>query len=105
MADGVRLPMNVWQAEKPKAVIIGVHGMNGYAEDFGLPGPWFSSQGNQLYAYDQRSFGRTDKAQLGIWPGGDTMVNDLKAVHALVKKRYKGLPFISSASPWAGASR
>ncbi len=33
MADSVRLPMNVWQAEKPKAVIIGVHGMNDYAKD------------------------------------------------------------------------
>ncbi|MEM8644893.1 MAG: lysophospholipase [Pseudomonadota bacterium] len=92
MADGERLPMHVWQAKKPKAVVIGVHGMNGYAEDFGLPGPWFAKRGISFYAYDQRSFGRTDTAKLGIWPGGEAMVSDLKSVYALVQQKHKGLP-------------
>ncbi len=92
MSDGTRLPMNVWSAKKPKAVIIGVHGMNGYAEDFGLPGPWFAKHNISFYAYDQRSFGRTDKEKLGIWPGGNVMADDLKAMYHLVKQRHAGLP-------------
>ncbi len=92
MADGARLPMKTWTAQKPKAVIIGVHGMNGYARDFALPGPWFAARNISFYAYDQRSFGRTDKDKLGIWPGGDAMVSDLKTMYGLVRAKHANVP-------------
>ena len=92
MADGARLPMHVWAAKKPKAVIVAVHGMNGYAQDFALPGPWFAENGISFYAYDQRSFGRTDKEKRGLWPGGEAMVSDLKSIHALLKQKHSKLP-------------
>ncbi len=103
MADGARLPMNVWPAKKPKAVILGVHGMNGYARDFGLPGPWFASKGISFYAYDQRSFGRTDKDKLGRWPGGEAMVSDLKSIHALLKKKHANVPVYVMGISMGGA--
>lgn len=103
MADGGRLPMHVWPAKEPKAVMIGVHGMNGYAEDFALPGPWFAAQGISFYAYDQRSFGRTDKDKLGLWPGSEAMVSDLKSVHALLKKKHGNLPVYVMGISMGGA--
>ncbi len=103
MADGTRLPMHVWTAKKPKAAIIGIHGMNGYAEDFALPGPWFAERGISFYAYDQRSFGRTEKSKLGIWPGGEAMVSDLKSVYRLVKKKHGKLPVFVVGISMGGA--
>jgi acylglycerol lipase len=92
MADGTRLPLDVWRARKPRAVMIGVHGMNGYAADFKIPAPWFADKGISVYAYDQRSFGRTDPGKHGIWPGSDVLISDLHAVYDLVRARHKGLP-------------
>src|SRR6185436_9442688 len=43
--------------QQPSAVIIGLHGMNDYAEaTFYLMGPWFAAHGVALYAYDARGF-------------------------------------------------
>ncbi|MGI9484258.1 MAG: lysophospholipase [Hyphomicrobiales bacterium] len=92
LADGVRLPFDEWPAKKPRAVIIGVHGMNGYAADLHIPAPWFAKRGVTVYAYDQRSFGRTDPKKRGIWPGDHALVGDLSAVVDLVNERHKGLP-------------
>ena len=106
MADGERLPLMVWKgatATPPKAVILAVHGMNGYARDFLLPGPWFADQGFAFYAYDQRSFGRTDKAKRGIWPGGNAMADDLKTVYALLKQRHAGAPVFVIGTSMGGA--
>ncbi|MGI9372643.1 MAG: lysophospholipase [Hyphomicrobiales bacterium] len=92
MADGTKLPIDVWSARTPKAILIGVHGMNGYAADFNIPGPWFAKHGVTVYAYDQRSFGRTASDSLGIWPGDQVMIDDLKAVLDLVQKRHPKMP-------------
>jgi alpha-beta hydrolase superfamily lysophospholipase len=91
MEDGVRLPLTVWAAEAPRAVIVAVHGFNGYANDFSLPGPWFAARGISLYAYDQRSFGRHDAGR-GVWPGSDRLARDLTAVVALLRDRHPKLP-------------
>ena len=92
MADGAKLPLDVWPAQKPRAVILGVHGMNGYAADFKIPAPWFARHNIAVYAYDQRSFGRTDPEKLGLWPGTDVLVSDLGAMFDLVSARHKGVP-------------
>ena len=57
-----------------------------------IPGPWFASKGISVYAYDQRSFGRTDPEKLGIWPGEQALINDLNSVFELVSARHKELP-------------
>jgi acylglycerol lipase len=86
-ADGVRLPMTVWEAEgEPKAVIVGVHGMNDYANAFQLAAPWWASRGITTYAYDQRGFGRAPHR--GLWPGPALMTADLRTMTALVRQRH-----------------
>src|SRR3712207_243219 len=53
--DGARLGLSKWEAAgEPWAVIVGVHGMNDYANAFHLAAPWWAEQGVTTYAYDQR---------------------------------------------------
>jgi acylglycerol lipase len=86
--DGTRLGLQHWQAQggEPWAVIIGVHGMNDYANAFHLAAPWWASQGIETYAYDQRGFGRSPRR--GVWGGKDLMVEDLRTLAALVRQRH-----------------
>ncbi len=91
--DGVRLPMHVWSARgasgnpiEPWAVVVGLHGMNDYAEAFGLAGPGWAGQGITTYAYDQRGFGRSPGR--GVWGGEALMDEDLRTILALVRGRH-----------------
>lgn len=89
-SDGARLPLHVWAAGEPHAIIIGVHGMNDYLNAFDMPGRWFQQRGVTLYAYDQRGFGRAPGR--GLWAGGARMADDLDAVIRLVRKEHPDLP-------------
>jgi acylglycerol lipase len=102
MEDGVRLPLTVWAAERPRAVIVAVHGFNGYANDFHLPGPWFAARGVSVYAYDQRGFGRHG-AQRGVWPGAERLARDLVAAVDLVEQRHGNLPVFVLGFSMGGA--
>jgi alpha-beta hydrolase superfamily lysophospholipase len=85
--DGARLGLTTWlPADEPWAVIVGVHGMNDYANAFHLAAPWWAEQGIATYAYDQRGFGRSP--QRGLWAGDDLLTEDLRTVVALVRRRY-----------------
>ena len=89
-ADGARLALQSWQADSPKAIVIGLHGMNDYAKTFEMPGPWMAERGITSYAYDQRGFGRSPGK--GIWPGSDTLRADAVAFVRAVRKRHSDLP-------------
>jgi alpha-beta hydrolase superfamily lysophospholipase len=102
MEDGVRLPLSVWAAERPRAVVVAVHGFNGYANDFSLPGPWFAARGVSFYAYDQRGFGRQD-AERGVWPGTERLARDLVVAVDLVEKRHGHLPVFVLGFSMGGA--
>ena len=67
-------------------MIVGLHGMNDYANAFHLAGPWWAAQGVTTYAYDQRGFGRSP--QRGVWGGAELMAEDLRTVTALVRQRH-----------------
>jgi len=83
--DGAVLGLTTWKAEgEPWAVIIGLHGMDDYANAFHMAGPWWAGQGITTYAYDQRGFGRSP--QRGVWPGEDLMTEDLRAACALARR-------------------
>jgi acylglycerol lipase len=85
--DGVKLGLQTWAAEgEPWAVIVGVHGMNDYANAFHIAGPKWAAEGVTTYAYDQRGFGRSPMR--GIWAGEDLMVDDLRTVVALARARH-----------------
>lgn len=89
-SDGARLPLRVWQAAAPRAVIIGVHGFNDYSNAFDMPGQWFADHGVTVYAFDQRGFGEAPGR--GLWAGDTRMADDLGAVVALVRAEHPGLP-------------
>jgi len=89
--DGALLGLDRWEAENPKAVIVAVHGMNDYAHTFSLPGAWWAEHAEiTTYAYDQRGFGRSPN--FGRWPGGETMVADLRAVMDAARRAHPGAP-------------
>src|SRR5579863_8008951 len=86
--DGARLGFTHWDTPsgQPWAVIVGLHGMNDYANAFHLAAPYWASRGIATYAYDQRGFGRSP--QRGVWAGDALMTEDLRTITALVRARY-----------------
>jgi acylglycerol lipase len=90
--DGSRLGLTRWDARsglmdgQPRAVIVGVHGMNDYANAFHMAAAWWATQGITTYAYDQRGFGRSPGR--GVWAPDDLKVEDLRTIVALVRARY-----------------
>jgi alpha-beta hydrolase superfamily lysophospholipase len=85
--DGARLGLTRWDAVgDPWAVIVGVHGMNDYANAFHLAAPWWAEQGVTTIAYDQRGFGRSPGR--GIWAGDELMNEDLRTVVSLARREY-----------------
>lgn len=89
--DGARLGMTQWpptaaSSDAHPLVIVGVHGMNDYANDFFEAAPWWAEHGATVYAYDQRGFGRSPQA--GVWPDPSVMRKDLNTLVGLVRARH-----------------
>lgn len=104
MPDGAHLPLREWtppQGTPPKAVIIGVHGMNDYSNAFAMPGAWLAQHGIVTVAFDQRGFG--DAPHRGKWAGSRTMVKDLADATSLVKARYPQTPIYLMGVSMGGA--
>ncbi len=99
--DGLRLTTQIWRAETPNAVVIGLHGMNEYANAFAMPGTWLAERGMTLYAYDQRGFGRSPGR--GLWPGAKAMAQDVEDMVALVHSRHSDLPIYLMGVSMGGA--
>lgn len=100
--DGARLGLTTWEAQgEPWAVIVGVHGMNDYANAFHLAAPWWASQGVTTIAYDQRGFGRSP--QRGVWGGDDLMVEDLRTIVALARTKYPNAVVAVAGESMGGA--
>jgi alpha-beta hydrolase superfamily lysophospholipase len=105
--DGMRLPLRHWDAEglapgkEPRAVIVALHGMNDYSNAFDQPGRLWAKQGFTTLAYDQRGFGAGPGA--GLWPGSDTMREDLRDFVAAVQARHPGVPVFAVGESMGGA--
>jgi acylglycerol lipase len=88
--DGAPLGLSAWLPppdQQPRAVIIGMHGMNDYGEaTFYLMGPWFAQHGMALYAYDARGFGRSPER--GVWAGQRLMGEDLRTAINVARQMY-----------------
>jgi acylglycerol lipase len=85
--DGMKLPVTEWKAKgDPWAVIIGVHGLNDYANGFHLAAPVWAEDGITTIAYDQRGFGRAPGR--GIWPSTDLLAHDVRTIVPLVRAQY-----------------
>jgi len=97
MSDGARLPARVWpavdsdgRATQPRAIFVGLHGMDDYSNAFDMPAKFFARAGIATYAYDQRCFGAAPHR--GKWAGTTTMVEDLAEVTAIVHAEHPGVP-------------
>ena len=99
--DGLHLPLREWDAKKPVAVLIALHGMSDYSEAYDLPGPWWAEQGITTIAYDQRGFGHAPNP--GIWAGGDVMRQDLDDIVEAAHAKYPGLPVFAIGESMGGA--
>jgi alpha-beta hydrolase superfamily lysophospholipase len=99
--DAARLPLRVWPAAEPTAIILGVHGFNDYSRAFEMPGPWFAEQGMTFYAYDQRGFGNAPAH--GKWAGSDTLVSDLRIVTTLLRSQHPDVPLFVVGTSMGGA--
>tara|TARA_R110002110_G_scaffold179197_8_gene384605 strand:+ start:2870 stop:3883 length:1014 start_codon:yes stop_codon:yes gene_type:complete len=103
MPDGAALPMRVFTADHPRAVVVALHGFNDYSAAFAAPGPgpWFAARGITLYAFDQRGFGRAPGH--GLWAGDERMAEDAAAMVGLVRARHPGLPVYLLGTSMGGA--
>ncbi len=89
--DGADLPLRTFlPKDAPRAVLIGLHGFNDYSNTFSEAGLFFIAHGMALYAYDQRGFG--DAPDRGFWVGQRRMIDDLRLVTSLVRRRHPGVP-------------
>jgi alpha-beta hydrolase superfamily lysophospholipase len=87
--DGTRLGLTRWDAQggaEPWAVIVGVHGMNDYANAFHMAGPYWAAHGATTLAFDQRGFGRSPGR--GVWAPDALRIEDLRTIVALARARW-----------------
>jgi alpha-beta hydrolase superfamily lysophospholipase len=100
--DGARLGTSSWLTEgEPKVVLVGLHGMNDYANAFHMAAPDWAARGIATYAFDQRGFGRS--VGRGIWAGRELMSEDLRVFVDLVKARHPGVPVVVAGESMGGA--
>ncbi len=91
MPDGYETQLYAWQpTEKPKAVVIGLHGINDYGMAFDLPANVWLAHGVSTISVDQRGYGCTQGR--GAWHGQDKMVRDIGHVTDLVHQRHPDVP-------------
>lgn len=102
--DGARLGLTVWEATTPEpwAVIVGLHGMNDYAEAFTLAAPVWAGTGMTTYAYDARGFGRSPDR--GVWAGEALLTEDLRVLTRLVRARHPGAVLAVVGESMGGAT-
>jgi alpha-beta hydrolase superfamily lysophospholipase len=106
--DGARLGLMRWDAKgpageavEPWAVIVGVHGMNDYANAFHMAAPSWAEHGVTTLAYDQRGFGRSPRR--GIWAPDALTTEDLRTIVALARRQWPHALIAVAAESLGGA--
>lgn len=99
--DGEHLPLRIWAADHPKAVIVALHGMGDYSNAFAMPAPYWAEHGITTLAFDQRGFGKAPHP--GLWAGTTVMRHDLDDAVAAARARYPGLPVFALGESMGGA--
>jgi alpha-beta hydrolase superfamily lysophospholipase len=104
-SDGKTLPMRHWMSRNndgpADAILIALHGFNEYSNVFADPAAWWADQRIEVYAYDQRGFGKSEPR--GLWPGNPTLVRDLKDVVRAIGDRHPGVPLFLLGTSMGGA--
>jgi len=101
-SDGAALPMRSWlPAEKPRAIIVALHGFADYSASFALPARFWAANGIATFAFDQRGFGGAPHTYL--WSGATAMTADAKAVVHALRQRYPDVPTYLLGESMGGA--
>ena len=101
-SDGTDMPMRSWlPKDKPKAVIVALHGFADYSNAFAKPAAWLATQGIATFAYDQRGFGAAP--HVFHWSSAGTMVEDAREFTAVLRRRYPGTPIHLMGESMGGA--
>ncbi len=85
-SDGADIPYRLWQANKPRACVLLLHGACDYAGAFDEIGPLFAENRLTALAIDQRGFGAT--ATRGKWRGKNRMIRDAIESVIYLRMRY-----------------
>ncbi|MEM9009739.1 MAG: alpha/beta fold hydrolase [Pseudomonadota bacterium] len=96
MVEGgeTELALSSWpSAGPPELVILGLHGFGDYGPStFGTAAELWAEENIQVYAYDQRGFGRNASWQR--WPGAEALVSDLEATAKAIRGLHPDIPLI-----------
>ncbi len=102
MDDGAKLPLRSWlPKDKPRAIILALHGFNDYSNAFAAPGKEWAKHGVATFAYDQRGFGGAPER--GRWAGAWRLDTDLAEASRLLRARYPGVPLFVLGESMGGA--
>ncbi len=84
-AGGDTIALTHWPATAPRrGVVLAVHGFADYGPStFAGAAEEWRGAGLDVYAYDQRGFGRNPSR--GTWPGAARLIEDLAAVHDVIR--------------------
>jgi alpha-beta hydrolase superfamily lysophospholipase len=102
MPDGVALNYRAWlPTTQPDTIVLALHGFNDSRNAWEIPAPSFAASGIALYAPDQRGFGNSPGR--GYWPGVEALVDDARAMSALIRARHPGAKLIIMGESMGGA--
>jgi acylglycerol lipase len=89
-SDGALVPYRLWPADKPRAMVLLLHGAFDYSGAFDEIGPELAAKGLTALAFDQRGFGATRSRR--HWCGIKRMVADVADAVQFLRKRFGPLP-------------
>lgn len=100
--DQISLSYRSWLPdEKPKAVIVALHGFNDYSAFFDKPAEYLKQLGAASYALDQRGFGANGFR--GRWFPGDRYKMDARDFTKAVAEKHPGVPLYILGESMGGA--
>ncbi len=87
--DGITMHMSQWipDDERPRALLIAIHGLGGHAEDMQNIGEYFSERGIAVFAPDMRGFGHYSGLK-GHVMNFDEYIEDMYNIVMQVKDKF-----------------
>ncbi len=94
--------MRSWMPrEKPRALIVALHGFADYSVSYARPAALWAKKGIATFAYDQRGFGAAPHVL--HWSSSERMVSDATEAVAALRARYPGIPTFLIGESMGGA--
>jgi alpha-beta hydrolase superfamily lysophospholipase len=78
-------------AREPQRVLLLVHGFGEHSGRYDQLAAWFAARGCAVYGYDHRGHGRSGGIRTHV-ESFDEYLDDLSAIHELVREEHPGLP-------------